>query len=57
MALKYAPGLHSHLGGVVLVWHKKSKMLFLTVSKTTTTPSPSQYNVFLQQQQQQQWMS
>ena len=29
MALKYAPGLglHSHLGGVVLVWHKKSNML------------------------------
>ena len=27
MALKYAPGLHSHSGGVVLVWHKKSNML------------------------------
>ena len=29
MALKYAPGLglHSHLGGVVLVWHKKSNTL------------------------------
>ena len=27
MALKYAPGPHSHLGGVVLVWHKKSNML------------------------------
>ena len=26
MALKYAPGLHSHSGGVVLVWHKKSNM-------------------------------
>ena len=24
MALKYVPGLHSHSGGVVLVWHKKS---------------------------------
>ena len=27
MALKYAPGLHSHSGGVVLVWHKKSNTL------------------------------
>ena len=27
MALKYAPGLHSHTGGVVLVWHKKSNTL------------------------------
>ena len=27
MALKYAPGLHSHSGGVALVWHKKSNML------------------------------
>ena len=27
MALKYAPGLHSLSGGVVLVWHKKSNML------------------------------
>ena len=27
MALKYAPGLHSHSGGVVLIWHKKSNML------------------------------
>ena len=27
MALKYVPGLHSHSGGVVLVWHKKSNML------------------------------
>ena len=27
MALKNAPGLHSHLGGVVLVWHKKSNTL------------------------------
>ena len=29
MALKYVPGLHSHSGGVVLVWHKKSNTLFL----------------------------
>ena len=27
MALKYAPGLHSHSGGVVLVWHVKSNTL------------------------------
>ena len=27
MALKYAPGLHPHSGGVVLVWHKKSNTL------------------------------
>ena len=27
MALKYAPGLHSHSGGVVSVWHKKSNTL------------------------------
>ena len=27
MALKYAPGLHSHSKGVVLVWHKKSNTL------------------------------
>ena len=27
MALKYVPGLHSHSGGVVLVWHKKSNTL------------------------------
>ena len=27
MALKYAPGPHSHSGGVVLVWHKKSNTL------------------------------
>ena len=27
MALKYVPGLHSHSGGVVLVWHRKSNML------------------------------
>ena len=28
MALKYAPGLHSHSGGAVLVWHKKSNTLY-----------------------------
>ena len=27
MALKYVPGLHSHPGGDVLVWHKKSNTL------------------------------
>ena len=27
MALKYAPGLHSRSGDVVLVWHKKSNTL------------------------------
>ena len=27
MALKYAPGLHSHSWGVVLVWHVKSNTL------------------------------
>ena len=27
MALKYAPGPHSHSGDVVLVWHKKSNTL------------------------------
>ena len=39
MALKYAPGLHSHSGGVVLVWHKKSNTLshsFQTLHHPTT---------------------
>ena len=55
MALKYAPGLHSHSGGVVLVWHKKSNTLShsfqtlhhpitititcLSSETTTTTPT------------------
>ena len=55
MALKYAPGPHSHSGGVVLVWHKKSNTLShsfqinhhpitITIScrssvTTTTTPT------------------
>ena len=55
MALKYAPGLHSHSGGVVLVWHKKSNTLshsFQTLhhpitititcrSSVTTTTTPT----------------
>ena len=56
MALKYAPGLHSHSGGVVLVWHKKSNTLShsfqtqhhpITIiikcrsSLTTTTTTPT----------------
>ena len=39
MALKYVPGLHSHSGGVVLVWHKKSNTLshsFQTLHHPTT---------------------
>ena len=55
MALKYAPGPHSHSGGVVLVWHKKSNTLShsfqnnhhpitititcLSTETTTTTPT------------------
>ena len=52
MALKYAPGLHSHSGGVVSVWHKKSNTLShsfqtlhhpITITikcrSTTTTPT------------------
>ena len=60
MALKYAPGLHSHSGGVVLVWHKKSNMLShsfqtnhhpitITItclsSETTTTTTTIMVNV------------
>ena len=59
MALKYAPGLHSHSGGVVLVWHKKSNTLshsFQTnhypitiiitcLSKETTTTTTTMVNV------------
>ena len=59
MALKYAPGLHSHSGGDVLVWHKKSNSLshsFQTnhhpitititcLSTETTTPTTTTVNV------------
>ena len=61
MALKYAPGLHSHSGGVVLVWHKKSNTLphsfqtqhhpitititCLSSETTTTTPTTTMVNV------------
>ena len=60
MALKYAPGLHSHSWGVVLVWHKKSNMLShsfqtqhhpitITItclsSETTTTTTTTTVNV------------
>ena len=60
MALKYAPGLHSHSGGVVLVWHKKSNTLShsfqtnhhpitITITclslETTTTTTTTMVNV------------
>ena len=61
MALKYAPGLHSHSGGVVLVWHKKSNTLShsfqtlhhpitititcLSTETTTTTTTTTMVNI------------
>ena len=60
MALKYAPGPHSHSGGVVLVWHKKSNTLShsfqtnhhpitITITclslETTTTTTTTMVNV------------
>ena len=61
MALKYAPGLHSHSGGAVLVWHKKSNTLShsfqtqhhpititiscLSTETTTTTTTTTTVNV------------
>ena len=60
MALRYAPGLHSHSRGVVLVWHKKSNTLShsfqtnhhpITIiitclsSETTTTTTTTTVNV------------